>query len=57
MYIEFNTGNTDMVGKYEIVYIGVQGGLTNGADKVKWTKIIRNFQTKKRQNTAVHTST
>ena len=46
-----------MVGKYEIGDIGVQIGVTNGVAKVKSIKILRKFQTKKCQNTVVHTST
>ena len=46
MYIEFNIGHPDMVVKWEVVDIGVQGGVTNGADKVKLIKILRKFQTK-----------
>ena len=46
-----------MVGKWEIGDIGVQGGVTNCVAKVKQIKILRKFQTKKCQNTVVHTST
>ena len=33
--IEFNTGHHDMVGKWEVGDIRVQGGVTNGVTKVK----------------------
>ena len=46
-----------MVGKWEVSDIGLHGGVTNGVDKVKLIKIISKFQTKKCQNTVVHTST
>ena len=46
-----------MVGKWEVGSIGVQAGVTNGVADVKPIKIIRRFQTKKGQNTVVHTST
>ena len=32
----------------------MNGGVTNGVAKVKCIKILRNFQTKKFQNTVVH---
>ena len=35
VYIEFKTGHPDMVGKWEVGDIGVQGGVTNGVAKVK----------------------
>ena len=35
VYIEFKTGHPDMVVKWEVGDIGVQGGVTNGVDKVK----------------------
>ena len=54
--IEFKTGHPDMVGKWEVSDIGVQVGVTNGVAKVKSIKILGNFQTKKCQNTVVHTS-
>ena len=46
-----------MLGKWEVSGIGVQVGLTNDVAKAKWIKILIKFQTKKCQNTAVHTST
>ena len=46
-----------MVGRWEVSGIGVQLGVTNGVAKVKRIKILREFQTKKCQNTVVHTST
>ena len=35
MYIEFKTGHPDMVGKWEVGDIGVQGGVTTGVAKAK----------------------
>ena len=46
-----------MVSKCEVGDIGVHLGVNNGVAKVKWIKILRKFQTKKCQNTVVHTST
>ena len=46
VYIQFNTGHPDMVGKWEVVGIGVQLGVTNGVAKVKLIKIIIKLQTK-----------
>ena len=57
VYISFNTGNPDVVGKWQFSDIGVHGSVTNFVVKVKWIKIPRNFQTKKYQNNVVHTST
>ena len=55
MYIEFNTRHPDMVVKWEVSDNGVQGGVTNGAAKLKCIKILRKFQTKKFQNNVVQT--
>ena len=46
-----------MVGKLEFGDIGVQGDVTNGFAKLKCIKVLIKFQTKKSQNTVVHTST
>ena len=46
-----------MVGKWEVGDIGVQRCLPNGVAKMILIKILRKFQTKKCQNTEVHTST
>ena len=57
VYIEFKAGHPDMVDKWEVGDIGVHVGVNNGVAKVKEIKILRKFQTKKFQNTVVHTST
>ena len=57
VYIEFNTGHPDMLGKWEVSDTVLQGGVTNCVAGLKWIKIARKFQTKKCQNTVVHTST
>ena len=46
-----------MEGNWDVGDIVVQGGVTNGVNKVKLIKISSKFQTKKCQNTVVHTST
>ena len=57
VYIELNTGHPDMLGKYEIGDIIVQGGVTNGVAKVKQRKSLKKFKTKNGQNTVVRNST
>ena len=44
-----------MVDKGECGAIRLQGGITNGVTNVLWYKIIRRVETKKGQNTVVHT--
>ena len=46
-----------MVGRWEVGDIGVHGGVNNGVAKAKQIKILRKFQTKKYQDTVLHTST
>ena len=57
VYTEFKTVHPHMVGKQEIFYFGVKIGVTNGVAKVKQIKILKKIQTKKCQNTVLHTST
>ena len=46
MYIEFNTGHPDMVGKWKLGGIGVHGGVTSGVAKVKRIKKSEYFKQK-----------
>ena len=56
VYIEFKTGSPNIVSTCKASDIGVQGGVTNVVDEAKQIKIFRKFQTKRFQNTVVHTS-
>ena len=57
VYIESTIVHPDMVGKGEVGFIGVKGGVNYGVVNVLWNKIIRRVQTTKSHNTLVHIST
>ena len=53
-YIEFKTGHPDMVGKWKIGDIRVQGGVNNGVAKAKLIKTSRKFQKKVSKYCSTH---